>query len=73
MTLVCLRHRAGEHVTRAVLDSLNESGSMAMTHCELDGLCTIRVSIGQWNTTIEHVRAAWAGIVSAGRAITSSS
>ena len=73
MTLVCLRHRAGEHVTRAVLDSLNESGSMALTHCELDGLCTIRVSIGQWNTTAEHVRAAWDGIVSTGRTITSSS
>jgi aromatic-L-amino-acid decarboxylase len=73
MTLVCLRHRGGDQVTRTVLNTLNTSGAMALTHCELDGRYTIRVAIGQWNTSIDHVRAAWEGIVSTGRSVTSSS
>ncbi len=57
--LLCFRHVAGDEATRTLLHMLNDSGQMSLTHCELDGRFTIRCCIGQWRTTIEHVRSAW--------------
>ncbi|MEE2719881.1 MAG: pyridoxal-dependent decarboxylase [Planctomycetota bacterium] len=59
LNMVCFRHVAGDDATRAMLHALNDSGDMSLTHCELDGRFVIRCCIGQWRTTMEHVRTAW--------------
>ena len=59
LNMVCFRHAAGDEASRALLHTLNDSGAMSLTHCELDGRFVIRCCIGQWRTTTDHVRAAW--------------
>ena len=60
LNLVCVRHRAGDEVTQAVLERVNAGGSMFVTHTKLDGRYTLRMSIGQTRTTQKHVEQAWA-------------
>ena len=55
LNLVCFRHRAGEGKTRALLDALNATGEVYLTHTRLDGHLTIRVSVGATQTRREHV------------------
>jgi aromatic-L-amino-acid decarboxylase len=57
--LVCFRHRDGDAVTQRILDTVNASGRLLMTHTRLDGKLTLRFSIGQTNTERRHVEAAW--------------
>ena len=57
--LVCFRHRDGDAVNQQILDTLNGSGRLLMTHTRLDGKLTLRLSIGQTNTERRHVEAAW--------------
>ena len=57
--LVCFRHRDGDAVTQRILDSLNASGRMLLTHTRLDGKLTLRLSIGQTRTERRHVETAW--------------
>ncbi|MPZ71900.1 MAG: aspartate aminotransferase family protein [Nitriliruptorales bacterium] len=59
LNLVCLRHRAGDAVTEAVLQRANATGRMFVTHTRLDGRYVIRVSIGQTHTEQRHVEQAW--------------
>ncbi|MCE5303322.1 MAG: aspartate aminotransferase family protein [Planctomycetaceae bacterium] len=58
-SLVCFRHRGGDEPTQRLLDALNGSGKIAVSHTRLDGKLTIRFSIGQTNTERRHVEAAW--------------
>ncbi len=57
--LVCFRHRGGEAVNRRILDWLNSSGRIYLSHTRLGGQFTLRMSIGQTTTGREHVRRAW--------------
>lgn len=59
LNLVCFRHRDGEAVNQQILDRLNGSGKMFLSHTRLDGKLTLRMSIGQTNTRRVHVEAAW--------------
>jgi aromatic-L-amino-acid decarboxylase len=59
LNLVCFRHRGGDAVNQAIMDQLNSSGALYLTHTRLDGLLTLRMSIGQTNTEARHVAAAW--------------
>lgn len=59
LNLVCFRHVGGDKVNRALLDRLNASGQMYLTHTVLDGRFTLRMSIGQTTTRERHVRRAW--------------
>jgi aromatic-L-amino-acid decarboxylase len=60
LNLVCFRHRGGDAVNQKVLDRLNRSGQLYLSHTRLDGRLTLRMSIGQTNTRREHVERAWA-------------
>jgi aromatic-L-amino-acid decarboxylase len=60
LNLVCFRHVAGDDFNRALLDRLNQSGRMYLTHTVLDGRYTLRLSIGQTQTQAHHVQQAWA-------------
>ncbi len=59
MNLVCFAHRAGNEVTKRLLERLNQSGKLFLTHTVLNGKYTLRFCIGQTNTEERHVRAAW--------------
>ena len=66
--LVCFRHRPvaiardeaalAEH-NRAILDAVNRTGRVFLTHTTLDGRYAIRLAIGQRCTRREHVEEAW--------------
>jgi aromatic-L-amino-acid decarboxylase len=59
LNLVCFRHRAGEDFNRSLMDRLNASGRIYLTHTILDGRFTLRLSVGQTATEQRHVEAAW--------------
>jgi aromatic-L-amino-acid decarboxylase len=62
LNLVCFRHRAGDEVNRSVLDRVNGSGQLFLTHTRLDGRLVLRMSIGAARTERRHVERAWAAI-----------
>ncbi len=59
LNLVCFRHRGGDAVNEALLQRLNRSGDLYLTHTKLDGRYTLRLCVGQTNTEERHVAAAW--------------
>lgn len=59
LNLVCFRHRGGEAVTQAVLDRVNASGRMFLTHTRLHDRLTLRLCVGGLTTEREHVAEAW--------------
>ena len=57
--LVTFRHVDGDAATDALAAAINNSGWAYVTPSKLDGRSFIRVSIGQTNTTVEHVDRLW--------------
>jgi len=62
LNLVCFRHRAGDAFNQELLERLNRSGALYLTHTKLEGKHTLRMSIGQLQTEERHVAAAWSRI-----------
>jgi aromatic-L-amino-acid decarboxylase len=60
--LVCFRHRAGDEANRRMLDALNASGKLMLSHTKLNDRLILRFSIGQTNTQLRHVEQAWQAI-----------
>ncbi|MGH9393028.1 MAG: pyridoxal phosphate-dependent decarboxylase family protein, partial [Terriglobales bacterium] len=67
LNLVCFRHRGGDACNQALLERLNRSGALYLTHTKLDGRFTLRMSIGQLQTEARHVAQAWRRIQAEGR------
>lgn len=59
LNLVCFRHTGGDESNRRLLERLNSSGQIYLTHTILDGKYTLRLCVGQTHTTHQHVRQAW--------------
>src|SRR5262249_929172 len=59
LNLVCFRHVAGDEFNRKLLDRLNRSGRLYLTHTTLDGQYTLRFCVGQSQTERRHVEQAW--------------
>ena len=59
LNLVCFRHKAGDAANQAIMDRLNQSGDLFLTHTKLDGKLTLRLSVGQTHTQARHVENAW--------------
>jgi aromatic-L-amino-acid decarboxylase len=59
LNLVCFRHKGGDEINQALMDQLNRSGDLYMTHTRLNGRLALRVCVGQTNTTAGHVERAW--------------
>jgi aromatic-L-amino-acid decarboxylase len=57
--LVCFRLRAGDEATRALLERVNATGRVFLTHTVVDGRYVIRLSIGARATERRHVEQAW--------------
>jgi aromatic-L-amino-acid decarboxylase len=59
LNLVCFRHTGGDEFNRRLLERLNRSGKIYLTHTTLDGLYTLRFCVGGTQTGERHVREAW--------------
>jgi aromatic-L-amino-acid decarboxylase len=59
LNLVCFRHRAGDATNQSIMDRLNQSGDLFLTHTKLNGKLTLRLCVGQTNTEMKHVQHAW--------------
>ena len=59
LNLVCFRHRGSDGVNEKLMNQLNESGKIFLTHTKLDGRFVLRMAIGQTETEEEHVERAW--------------
>jgi aromatic-L-amino-acid decarboxylase len=59
LNLVCFRLKSGDQANQQLMDTLNHSGDLYLTHTKLDGKFTLRLCIGQTNTTERHVARAW--------------
>jgi len=59
LNLVCFRHTGGDEISKQIMDRLNQSGKLYLTHTVLDGRFTLRLSVGQTNTEARHVERAW--------------
>ena len=59
LNLVCFRHRGGDAVNQRLMNRLNSSGDIYLTHTKLDGKFTLRLCVGQMNTVEKHVVRAW--------------
>ncbi|MCB0042868.1 MAG: aspartate aminotransferase family protein, partial [Caldilinea sp.] len=69
LNLVCFRHRGGDTANQQIMDRLNLSGNLYLTHTKLDGKLTLRLVVGQTSTRAEHVAAAWTQIQDAAAAV----
>ena len=59
LNLICFRHIGGDEYNRKLLDRLNSSGELYLTHTVLDGQYTLRLCVGQTNTEARHIDKAW--------------
>ena len=58
-SVVCFRARGTDELNVALLDRLNGSGEVFLSHTRLDGRYTLRLAIGNLHTTEAHVARAW--------------
>jgi aromatic-L-amino-acid decarboxylase len=59
LNLVCFRHRGGDEINQALMDRLNRSGDLYLTHTKLGDRFTLRLCVGQTHTEARHVKRAW--------------
>jgi aromatic-L-amino-acid decarboxylase len=59
LNLVCFRLKAGDAANQSLMERLNRSGDLYLTHTKLNDRFTLRMSIGGTNTERRHVESAW--------------
>jgi aromatic-L-amino-acid decarboxylase len=59
LNLVCFRHKRGDDANQRLMDRLNGSGDLYLTHTKLNGKLTLRLCVGQTHTQARHVERAW--------------
>lgn len=59
LNLVCFRLKSGDEANQKLMDGLNQSGDLYLTHAKLNNKLTLRLCIAQTNTTDRHVENAW--------------
>ena len=59
LNLVCFRHKGGDERNQRMMEKLNASGALYLTHTKLNGKFTLRVCVGQSQTQRRHVEHAW--------------
>ena len=67
LNLICFRHKSGDEANQTIMDQLNQSGDLFLTHTKLNGKLTLRLCVGQTNTQERHVRQAWMRIQEEGK------
>jgi aromatic-L-amino-acid decarboxylase len=71
LNLVCFRLTAGHAATQDLMDRLNRSGDLFLTHTKLNNKLTLRFCVGQTNTQARHVKRAWERIREEAHALSS--
>jgi aromatic-L-amino-acid/L-tryptophan decarboxylase len=61
-SVVCFRARGTDERNEALLERLNGSGELFLSHTRLEGRYTLRLAIGNLHTTETHISRAWATI-----------
>ena len=59
LNLVCFRHVGGDASNQLLMDRLNRSGDLYLTHTRLNDRFTLRLCVGQTHTALRHVESAW--------------
>jgi aromatic-L-amino-acid/L-tryptophan decarboxylase len=59
LNLVCFRHRGSDASNQLLMDRLNQSGDLFLTHTRLNNRLTLRLCVGQTYTALRHVENAW--------------
>jgi aromatic-L-amino-acid decarboxylase len=59
LNLVCFRVNGSDERNQQLMDALNRSGDLFLTHTKLNQRLVLRISIGQTNTEERHVEQAW--------------
>lgn len=59
LNLVCFRYRASDEANRALLERLNQSGDLYLTHTRLNDRFVLRLCVGQAHTGYRHIERAW--------------
>ncbi len=59
LNLVCFRHKGGDEINQTLLERLNASGKLYLTHTVLNDAFTLRLCVGQTHTRQRHVDRAW--------------
>ena len=67
--LVCFRHREGDAFNQTLMDRLNQSGALYLTHTRLDERLVLRLAVGAPATRREHIEAAWRRIAETARGL----
>jgi aromatic-L-amino-acid decarboxylase len=65
LNLVCFRHVAGDAASQQLLEGLNRSGELYLTHTKLAGRYILRFCVGQTHTEERHIVRAWERIQTA--------
>jgi aromatic-L-amino-acid/L-tryptophan decarboxylase len=58
-SLVCFRREGGDDENEALLERVNATGDIFLSHTKLDGRYVLRLAIGNARTTEDDVRLAW--------------
>ncbi|UCF42209.1 MAG: aspartate aminotransferase family protein [Gemmatimonadota bacterium] len=69
LNLVCFRHVGGDEVNQRLMDELNASGDLYLSHARLDDRLVLRLAIGAPGTRRRHVERAWQRIRETAEAI----
>jgi aromatic-L-amino-acid decarboxylase len=70
LNLVCFRVKGGDELNQKLMDEVNRSGELFISHTKLDGKLTLRFCVGQTRTERRHVEGAWKLFQSTARALT---
>ena len=59
LSVVCFRLKTGDDANRELMDTVNATGEAFLSHTVLNGRFTLRLAIGNIQTGVEDVKAAW--------------
>ena len=59
LNLVCFRYRGSDDQNQRLMNRLNQSGDLYLTHTRLADRFVLRFCVGQTNTEARHVERAW--------------
>ena len=72
LNLVCFRYKGGDETNQKLMDRLNRSGDLYLTHTRLNDRLALRFCVGQTNTEARHVQRAWQRIQEEAQALAAS-
>jgi aromatic-L-amino-acid decarboxylase len=60
--VVCFRREGSDEANEAIVDRVNRSGELFLSHTRLNGKYVIRVAVGNERTTEEDLARAWSAL-----------